>query len=191
MRLYVKKQLRRRTRTMTTDMAMTPSLGAGVGELVQITAHHRSTKHLGYWTTSRHFHVRASSSLVVLDLLLARIDPGDIEIHLDIDHATVKLLVPDGARIDDDDLRCVGRGRVKDWTGTSAPGGRQIHLLGEMRDAEIRVHRGGVALLSLLCSPRHVRDVQMAHNEGRLGYLHNVHEEGPQGRPPLSEGDRR
>lgn len=173
---------------MTIEATIT---GPGTGEPVQITAHHRSSKHLGYWTTSRRFAVRASRSLVVLDLLLARIDPGDIEIHLDIDHATVKLLVPDGARIVDDDLRRVGRGRVKDWTGTSGPGGRRIHLLGEMRNAEVRVHRGGVAILSLLCSPRHVRDVRLAHKEGRLDFLHGVHEQGPQGRPPLSDGGGR
>jgi len=174
---------------MTTETTMTSSLGAG--EPVEITAHHRSIKHLGYWTTSRRFDVRASRGLVVLDLLLARFDPGDIEIHLNIDHATVKLLVPDGARIDDDDPRRVGRGRVKDWTGTSAAGGRRIHLLGEMRNAEVRVHRGGVAILSLLCSPRHIRDVRLAHKEGRLDYLHGMHEQGPEGRPLLSEGDGR
>jgi hypothetical protein len=176
-------------KTMTTEATI--ATGPGSGGPVRITAHHRSTKRLGCWTTSHRFDVRASSSLVVLDLLLARIDPGDIEIRLDIDHAAVKLLVPDGARIDDDDLRWVGRGRVKDWTGTSAPSGRRIHLLGEMRNAEVRVHRGGVAILSLLCSPRHVRDVQLAHKEGRLDYLHDVHEQDLKGRPPLSHGDGR
>ena len=174
---------------MTT--AATITTGPRTGEPVQIAAHHRSTKHLGNWTTSRRFVVRASGSLVVLDLLMARIDPGDIQIHLDIDHATVKLLVPDGARVDDDDLRRVGRGRVKDWAGTSAAGGRGFHLFGEMRNGEVRVHRGGVAILSLLCSPRHFRDVQLAHKEGRLEYLHGVQEQGPEGRPPLSERDGR
>jgi hypothetical protein len=171
-----------------TGTASTFTTGRGAGETVHITAHHRSAKHLGYWTTARRFDVRASSSLVVLDLLLARIDPGDIEIHLDIDHTTVKLLVPDGARIDADDLRRMGRGRVKDWTGTSAPGGRRFHLLGEMRNAEVRVHRGGVAILSLLCSPRHLCDLQLAHEGGRLDYLHGVEEQSTQGPPPLSEG---
>ena len=37
----------------------------------------------------------------MVDLLLPRLEPGDIEIDLDIDHSTVKLLVPDGAYIDD------------------------------------------------------------------------------------------
>jgi hypothetical protein len=80
----------------------------------------------------------------------------------------VKLLVPDGAVIDDDDLRRVGRGRVKDWTGTSAPGGRRVRLVGEMRNAEVRVHRGGVAILSLLASRETRRQVRDAHRAGRL-----------------------
>jgi hypothetical protein len=81
---------------------------------VRIRAHGRSVKHLGPWTTARRFDVRASRSSVVLDLLLPELEPGEIEIELDVDHTTVKLLVPDGAVIDHDDLRRVGRGRVKD-----------------------------------------------------------------------------
>jgi hypothetical protein len=137
-------------------------------ETVQIRAHNRVVKRLGDWTTARHFDVRASRGLVVLDLLLAELEPGEIEIALDIDHATVKLLVPDGAVIDDGDLRRVGRGRIKDWTGTAAAGGRRIKLVGEMRDAEVRVHRGGVALLTLLASRKTRRQVRQAHRAGRL-----------------------
>jgi hypothetical protein len=90
-----------------------------------------------------------------------------MEIRLDIDHATVKLLVPDGAIIDHDDVRRVGRGRVKDWTGISAAGGRRIVLLGEMRNAEVRVHRGGIAILSAMCSREYVADALRARREGR------------------------
>ena len=136
-------------------------------EPVRIRAHHRVVKKLGDWTTARRFDVRASRGIVVLDLLLPEIEPGEIEIALDIDHATVKLLVPDGAVIDDDDLRRVGRGRVKDWTGNAAPDGRRIKLVGEMRNAEVRVHRGGVAILSLLAT-RQRGEVRRAQREGRL-----------------------
>ena len=137
-------------------------------EPVRIRAHGRSVKHLGDWTTARRFDVRASRSSVVLDLLLPELEPGEIEIALDIDHATVKLLVPHGAHVDHDDLRRVGRGRVKDWTGTAAPAGRRIKLVGEMRSAEVRIHRGGVAVLSLLASREHRRLVRGAHRAGRL-----------------------
>src|SRR5262245_49469377 len=117
-------------------------------QTVQIRAHQRVVKNLGDWTTARRFDVRASRGVVVLDLLLPDLEPGEIEVALDIDHGTVKLLVPDGAVIDDDDLRRVGRCSIKDRTGTASPDGRRIKLVGEMRSAEVRVHRGGVALLS-------------------------------------------
>ncbi len=74
----------------------------------------------------------------------------------------------DGAIIDDGALRRGGRGRVKDWTGARTPDGRRIRLGGEMRNAEVRVHRGGVAILSLLRSRRSLSQVRKAHREGRL-----------------------
>ena len=141
-----------------------------------IRANDRVVKRLGRWTTARRFDVRASNARVVLDLLLPRIDPGDIEVELDLDHATVTLLVPDGANVVDDDLRRVGGGRVKDRTGNSASGGRRISLLGEVRHSEVRVRRGGVAILYLL-GPRASRgDVRQAHREGRLDYMRDVQE---------------
>lgn len=134
----------------------------------RIRAHHRSIKRLGAWTTSRRFDVRASRGSVVLDLLLPEIEPGEITVELDIDHSTVILLVPDGVNIDDGDLRRIGRGRVKDWTGTGAPDGRTIRLVGEMRDAEVRLHRGGIAIARLALSRKTRAQVRRAHREGRL-----------------------
>lgn len=119
-------------------------------------------------TTARRFDVRASRGSVVLDLLLPRIEPGEIEIDLDIDHSLVKLLVPDGANVAGDDLRRIGRGRVKDWTGTGRPGGRTIRLVGEMHSGEVRVHRGGVAIAAMMLSGTSRREVREAHREGRL-----------------------
>ena len=137
-------------------------------ETVQIRANKRAVKKFGNWTTARQFDVRAARGIVVLDLLIPELEPGEIEITLDIDHATVKLLVPEGAVVNDDDLRRIGRGRVKDWTGSAIPGGRTINLMGEMRDAEVRVHRGGVAILSLLASRNARRQVREAHRAGRF-----------------------
>ena len=135
----------------------------------RIRAHSASVKRLGRWTTARRFDILASRASVELDLMLAEIPEGDIEVALDIDHTTVKLLVPDGAIIDHDDLRRVGRGRVKDWIGTASPDGRRIRLVGEMRGAEVRIHRGGVAILSMMLSRAGLHEVRRAHREGRLG----------------------
>jgi hypothetical protein len=137
-------------------------------DTVQVRANNGVVKHLGDWTNARRFDVRASHGIVVLDLLLADLEPGDIEIALDIDYAMVKLLVPGGAVIDDEHLRRVGRGRIKDWTGTAATDGRKIKLLGQMRNAEVRVHRGGVAMLSLLGSRNARRELRDAHRARRL-----------------------
>jgi hypothetical protein len=147
----------------TTTMPQAPAQQAE-----RIRAHHARVKRLGHWTTARRLDVRSARGSVVLDLRSPRIEAGDIEIRLDIDHATVKLLVPDGAIIDDDDARRVGRGRVKDWTGTGAPGGRRIRLLGEMRNAEVRVHRGGVAILSAMVSREYLADARQARRQGRF-----------------------
>jgi hypothetical protein len=134
----------------------------------QIRAHHRSVRKLGTWTSARHYDINDNRGSVVLDLLLPDIKPGEITVELDIDHTTVILLVPDGAQINDDELRRVGRGRVKDWTGTASPDGRPIKLVGEMRHGEIRIHRGGIALLRLVLSRTHRAEVRQAQREGRL-----------------------
>jgi hypothetical protein len=142
--------------------------GPRVAEPVRIRAHRRAVKKLGRWTTQRQFDVAASHGSVVLDLLLPRVEPGEIDIHLDLDHTMVKLLVPDDADINHDDLRRIGRGRVNDWTGSATGAGRRIKLRGELRDAEIRVHRGGVAILSLLGSRRSRDAVRQARRDGHL-----------------------
>jgi hypothetical protein len=133
-----------------------------------IRAHNDSVRRTGPWTTARRFDVRASSSSVVLDLLLPEIEAGDIEVALDLNRSALKLLVPDGAIVDAGDLRRVGRGRVKDWSGTAAPDGRRIRLVGEMRHSEVRVNRGGVAILQAMLSREGRRHVREAHRQGRL-----------------------
>ena len=134
----------------------------------QIRAHHRSVRRLGAWTTARHFAIRSSRGSVVLDLLLPELEPGEITIDLDIDRSTVILLVPDGTNVDDDELRRVGRGRVKDWTGTGSSEGRTLRLTGEMRNAEVRIHRGGIAILRLLLSSSSRNEVRRARRQGRI-----------------------
>jgi hypothetical protein len=134
----------------------------------QVRAYHRSVRRLGPWTTARRFEVSASRGSVLLDLLLPELEPGEITVDLDIDHATVILLVPEGANVDDDELRRVGRGRVKDWTGAGASNGRSIKLTGELRHAEVRIHRGGIAILRLLLSRRMRSEVRRAHKQGRI-----------------------
>jgi hypothetical protein len=153
---------------MTSTTLTAGAAGGLAADTERIRAHGTAAKRLGHWTTARHLDVRASRSAVVLDLRSPRIAAGDIEIDLDIDHAMVKLLVPDGAVMDSDEARRVGRGRVKDWTGTAAPGGRRVVLRGDLRDAEVRIHRGGIAILSAMVSREYLADALQARREGRF-----------------------
>src|ERR1700722_20511851 len=102
-----------------------------VMETERVRAHSTVTRRLGHWTTARHLDVRASRGGVLLDLRSPRIPAGDIRVELDLDHSVVRLLVPEGAVIDGDEVRRVGRGRGKDWTGTAAPGGGGGGLSGQ------------------------------------------------------------
>jgi hypothetical protein len=150
-----------------TTTALADTTPAEASEKTAVTAHNAVVKRLGHWTRERQFDVCASRASVVIDLRSRQIAAGDIEISLDIDHAAVKLLVADDAVIEHGAVRRVGRGRVKDWTGTAGPGGRRIVLTGEMRRAEVRVHRGGVAILSAMCSREYLADALQARREGR------------------------
>jgi len=87
---------------------------------VRIAANYTVTKHLGNWTTAREFQVRAHRGHAVLDLRSPHIEDGEIRVDCELDHAMLKLLVPDGAVVDDWDLQRQGRGRVKDAEGRKA-----------------------------------------------------------------------
>lgn len=141
---------------------------APADEIARIRAHGRVARRLGHWTNSRRLDVRASRGAVLIDLRSPQIEAGDIEIALDLDHSVVRLLVPDGAIVDADEARRVGRCPVKDWTGTAAPDGRRVILAGELRHAEVRIHRGGIAMLSAMCSREYLADALQARREGRL-----------------------
>jgi hypothetical protein len=141
---------------------------AAPGTTVRIPANYTTVKRLGNWTTERQFQVRAHRGSAVLDLRSPQIAAGDIEIDADLDHAMVKLLVPDDAQVDDWDLQRTGRGRIKDAERPDTPGGRRIVITGQMRHSEIRVNRGGIAVLSAMCSREFLADLRQAHREQRV-----------------------
>ncbi|MFC7263271.1 hypothetical protein [Streptomyces lutosisoli] len=131
----------------------------------RIHSDHDLVKHLGNWTEAGHFEVKARHGAAVLDLRSPAL-PDDVEIHLDMDRAMVKLLVDDATAIDHWNLRWTDRGKIKDSqpssTGDKAAG-RHIHLSGSATNSEIRIHRGGIAILSAMFSRAYVQDVLRAH----------------------------
>lgn len=135
-------------------------------EAVRVHADHTTTKHLGHWTTARAFQVRARKGMAVIDLRSPKIAEGDLELHVDIDHGVVKLLLPADATVDEWDIQWTGAGRVKDGEGTDARGGRRVRITGQARHGEIRIHRGGMATLSAMFSQAYLEDLKQARRTG-------------------------
>jgi len=149
---------------------------------VQIRADHQSIRRMGHWTTTRRFEVRASQSSIVLELRSPRIEPGDIEVTLDIDHSMVKLLVPEGAIVDADDLRRVGCCGFVDWSGTPQSTGRVIRVVGEMRRSELRINRGGIAIVSAMLTGEYLADLRNAFRNNHVTSLKDMQDAYREGR---------
>ncbi len=141
-------------------------------DTIRIHADHESTKRLGDWTHATAFEVKARYGSVVIDLRSPWIEgETPIEVHADLDHAMVKLLVPDDAVIDHSELEWTGRGRVKDFAKPQDAAGRVIRLTGASAKSEFRVHRGGIAILSALLSREFFDDAKRANQQGRTPTL--------------------
>jgi hypothetical protein len=78
----------------------------------------------------------------------------------------LKLLLADDAVLDDWDLIRTGRSRVKDAVGPNPADGRRVVVTGQLRRAEIRVHRGGIAVLSAMFTRDYWCDLRRAHKQG-------------------------
>ena len=141
--------------TMTTE--------AGTAERLQVD--HGMTKRLGHWTSANRFEVRARSGALVLDLRSPAIQ-GDVEIRLDLHRSMVKLLLAEGDQVDHWNLGWTGQGRIKDDQRPASATGRQVRLVGGASDSEVRVHRGGIAILSAMFSRAYVQDVRQARKNG-------------------------
>ena len=108
----------------------------------------------------------------MIDLRSPQIPDGDIEVDLDLDHATIKLLVAEETVIDQWDLAWTGRGKVKQTFHHNPAGtGRRIRLTGQARHGEVRVHSGGIARLSAMCSREYLADARRAHAQGGVPTL--------------------
>lgn len=129
-----------------------------------IVADHEVVRRLGRWTTDREFTIRARHSTVVIDLRSPEIEDGDITVNIDLDTANLELLASDDAQIDQTQIAWTGRGKVKD--ASSGIGGRRVVLVGSSASSEVRVKRGGVAILTAMATREFIEDAKAAHRTG-------------------------
>jgi len=146
------------TSTMTSPAATAP-------EAERLHVDHGVTKRLGRWTSASRFDVRVRHGVLVLDLRSPDVK-GDVEVRLDLQRSTLKLLLAEGDQVDHRDLDWTGRGQVKDDQRPAGPAGRRVRLAGHADNSEVRVHRGGVAALSAMFSRAFVQDLRRARKNG-------------------------
>jgi hypothetical protein len=144
---------------------MNSTMTIEAGTVERLHADHGITKRLGRWTSASQFDVRARSAVLVLDLRSPEIE-GDVEIRLNLHRSTVKLLLAEGDQIDHWDLDWTGNGQVKDDQRPAGPNGRRIRMAGQANNSEIRVHRGGIAMLSAMFSRAFVQDLRQVRKNG-------------------------
>jgi hypothetical protein len=126
---------------------------------------HAVVKRLGRWTRASRFDARVRYGVLVLDLRSPDVQ-GDVEVRLDLQRSTLKLLLAEDDQVDHRDLGWTGRGRVKDDQRPAGPGGRRVRLTGHADTSEIRVHRGGMAALSAMFSRAFAQDLRQARRNG-------------------------
>lgn len=154
--------------------AATTRTAAAAGEPVRLHADHIAIKRLGTWTDADRFEVRARRGSVVLDLRSPRLPAGELVVDLDLDRAMVKLLLPDDAVVEQEDIAWSGSGKVKDGVGRQrrakgaepAADVRCVRLTGRIHSGEVRVARGGVAMLAAMFTREFVEDAKQARREG-------------------------
>lgn len=144
---------------------MNSTMTTEAGTVERLHADHGITKRLGRWTSASQFDVRARSAVLVLDLRSPEVE-GDVEIRLNLHRSTVKLLLAESDQVDHWDLDWTGNGQVKDDQRPAGPNGRRIRLAGQANNSEIRVHRGGIAMLSAMFSRAFVRDLRQVRKNG-------------------------
>src|SRR5215469_148028 len=145
------------TSTMTSQAATAP-------EAERLHVDHGITKRLGRWTSASRFDVRVRYGVLVLDLRSPDVK-GDVEVRVDLQRSTLKLLLAEGDQVDHWDLDWTGRGQVKDDQRPAGPG-RRVRLAGHADNSEVRVHRGGMAALSAMFSRAFVQDLRQARKNG-------------------------
>ena len=160
---------------MTNQLLTRPTDGATAEEeAVRIHADHDSLRRLGAWTDASRFEVRARDASVVLDLRAPQL-PKELDIELHLDRARVKLLLPEGTVVEHWDLGWTRRGQVKDSrrpgaanepAPTAAEGPIRVRLHGAAQQSEVRVHRGGMAQLTAICTREFIEDARCAHRAG-------------------------
>ncbi|WP_243063392.1 FAD-dependent monooxygenase [Humibacter sp. RRB41] len=116
-------------------------------------------RRLGAWSATRRYTVRADRSRIVLDLREACRRFTGVTVTAELVETTLILLVEDGTQVRNE-VEWSGKGTFKDRWGHGENGAGTLTVLGSAQGSEVRIHRGGVAVLDDLTSWERLRELR-------------------------------
>ncbi|HEV2637305.1 MAG TPA: DUF1707 domain-containing protein [Actinocrinis sp.] len=113
-----------------------------VRESLRLAVKHGHADRIGLWEVPARIELELQHSHSILDFRTAPVPAEGVTIHLSARHSSVRLLVPDDARIEHDEVRWMhsaindrGARMVTTWDGPV------IRLVGDMAHSAVRVRR--------------------------------------------------
>lgn len=128
---------------LTADLrGMTASTSPANSNKMVIHAHGSSPRREGRWSVPPLIEIDAKMGSPVLDFTDAQLHSRDVEIAINFSMGTLKLIVPDGTSIDDNDL-VTKFGATKNKVTAAADPPLRIRLTGETNFGSVVVRRPG------------------------------------------------
>lgn len=116
---------------------------------VELRANMSSLKRTGAWTVPRRLIVRNRLGATELDFTEARIDHAEVDVELDVSGGSVKLLLPERATVDTNDVVVVA-GSVKDKAGGNRGGKPRFVVSGRITAGSLQIRRASYVRIGSL-----------------------------------------
>lgn len=117
---------------------------------VELRANMSSLKRNGRWTVPQEMIIRNRLGSTELDFTDARIDHAEVRIRLEVSGGTVKLLLPERAAANTNDVR-VTAGSIKDKVGTGTTAARpRFVITGSITAGSLKIRRASYVRIGSL-----------------------------------------
>jgi Domain of unknown function (DUF1707) len=131
---------------VTSDLPQTPGSGSGparpVRESLRLSVSHGQVDRLGLWEVPAKVELELQHSSSTLDFRTAPIPAEGVTVYLDARHSSVRLLVPELARVEHDEVQSRhsavndrGARLVTSWDGPV------IRIVGDLAHSSLRIKR--------------------------------------------------
>lgn len=132
---------------VTADLPQVAAPGAAlanrpVRESLRLSVNHGRSDRLGLWEVPAKVELELQHSSSTLDFRTAPVPAEGVTIYLDTQHSSIRLLVPDHARVEHDEVHCE-HSAISDRAAhlVTTWDGPVIRLIGDLRHSSLHVKR--------------------------------------------------